>query len=451
MLKRGTKWWILFVTTTATSLFMLDSTLLPVALPAIQKAFGFSDVGLMWVMNAYLLALSAFLLVGGRLSEIFGFRILFNIGFALFGIGALIAGCSMSGQMLVFSRVIQGIGSALAFPATAGLLVSVFPENERSRALGIDTGIASIFMLLGPLLGGLCAEYLTWRLIFFFYIPFVAFGLLMSFKIVKRGEIKKEPFPFFPTLLMVVGILALVIGLMEGNSFGWNNPFVLLLTIVGPIFMIMFIIVCLAQRQPLADFSLFKNPLYFGAVSCRFIAYFIVAGTTLWVIYFEKILSYTPAEIGVFVIAAALPVIALAPIAGIIVDKFGFRGPLIGGFFFLMLGLIWLILVAHTGNLWIFLPGLCAFGMSLPFVMAPTLTCGLAAAPKEKMGGAAGMMMSVRQLASTMGVAMMTAAYYSVEETTIEKPFVATLVVSTAFAALGILFAFTLIRKQNPA
>nr|MCH9703930.1 MFS transporter [Chlamydiota bacterium] len=422
MLKNKSKWWILFVTTTATSLFLLDSTLIPVALPTIAQQLHFSDVGMMWVINAYLLALSAFLLVGGKLCEILGFRVMFNVGLALFGIGALFAGCSSSASMLIFSRVLQGIGSACAFPATAALLVSSFPDNERARALGIDTGIASLFMILGPLLGGVMAQYLSWRYIFFFSIPLVIFGLAMSFWLVRRTKIQQHNFPLLPSLLMMVGVVSLIIGLMEGNTLGWGHSWVLFLTILGPIFMVMFIITSLAQRDPLADFTLFKNPLYLGAVLCRFVAYFIVAGTALWVIYFEKILSYSPSEIGIFVVAAALPVIALAPIAGYFVDRFGYRGPLIGGFTFLLAGLLWLCFVAHTGNLMIFLPGLCAFGMSLPFVMAPTLGLGIAAAPKEQLGSAAGMMMSVRQLASTMGVAVMTAAYWAVDDAKIEKP-----------------------------
>ena len=139
--------------------------------------------------------------------------------------------------------------------------------------------------------------------------------------------------------------------------------------------------------------------------------------------------------------------IGFAPIAGIIADKFWFRWPLVWGFSFLLLGLLWLLYVAPTKNLWIYFPGLCAFCIALPFIMAPTLSLGMLSAPREQLGGAAGMMMSVRQLASTVGIAMMTAAYYSVgEEET--RAFIATLVLAGGLAALGILLTVVLIRPK---
>ncbi|MFN0065873.1 MAG: MFS transporter, partial [Chlamydiales bacterium] len=153
MLKSRNKWWILFVTTTATSLFLLDTTILPVALPAIEKSLGFSSIGVMWVINAYLLTLTAFLLIGGKLCEVLGFRCAFNIGLSFFGAGALIGALSSTAPVLLLARIIQGVGAALAFPATAALLIATFPPQQRARALGIDTGIASLLMIVGPILG----------------------------------------------------------------------------------------------------------------------------------------------------------------------------------------------------------------------------------------------------------------------------------------------------------
>jgi len=451
MLKNGGKWWILFVTTTATSIFMLDSTLIPVALPIIQDRLGLSDIAVMWVLNSYLLALTALLLLGGKLSEIFGFRAMFNLGLALFGAGALLCGLSWSVSVLIVARTIQGVGSALAFPASAALLVSVFPPQERARALGIDTGIASLFMIIGPLVGGLFAEYLSWRLIFFFYVPFVIFGLVMSYILVKKSRIVRTSIPIFATILMIVGIVALVIGLMEGNRFGWDHPTVLILTSVGPLLMALFVLISLGSKKPLANFALFKNPLYLGAVSCRFIAYFIVAGTTLWIIYFEKSLQYTPAEIGIFILVAAVPVVGLAPLAGLLADKFWYRLPLIFGFSLLFLGLLWLAIFAHRDSLWILMPGLAAFGLSLPFVMAPTLGLGLTAAPPEQLGGAAGMMMSVRQLASTLGVAMMTAIYYAALKSSDSEAagFAFINYLAVLLALVAFLVAFFLVRRVH--
>lgn len=447
MLKNKSKWWILFVTTTATSLFLLDTTILPVALPAIEKELQFSAVGVIWVINAYLLSLTAFMLIGGKLCEIFGFRTLFNWGLAFFGVGALCAAFSQTSSWLILARVIQGIGSACAFPASASLLISAFPINQKARALGIDTGIASLFMILGPILGGIFAEYLSWRFIFLFYLPFVCFGLTMSMILVEKSTPLRERFPFFASLLMMIGIICLVTGLMEGNSWGWKSPLILIFMVIGPIFMALFVIVSVISKKSLCDFSLFKNPLFFGAAALRFLAYFIITASVLWIVYFEKVLHYSPAEIGGIIVIASLPVIALAPIGGIVADKFWYRVPLVGGFLLLLFGLGWMSLFVWKQNLWLYLPGFCAFGIALPFVMAPTLALGLSHIPAKHLGSAAGMMMSIRQLASTIGIAVMTALYYSMKKS--DLAFFSTTLFAFALTMVGLFLSLTFIKRPS--
>ncbi|MFN0065664.1 MAG: MFS transporter, partial [Chlamydiales bacterium] len=298
----------------------------------------------------------------------------------------------------------------------------------------------------GPILGGVLAEYFSWHLIFWLYIPIVIFGLVMSFILVKPREVKKSPFPFMATLLMVVGVVAFVTGLMEGNSWGWSTSWILVFVVVGPIFVVMFVIASLAAHSPLTDFTLMKSSLFAGAVITRFIAYLLVTVAVLWVVFFEKELGQTPAEIGLLMVIAALPVIALAPIGGIIADRYWYRLPLMLGFVLLVCGFCWIIFTAKTELLWCYLPGLCSFGIALPFIMAPTLALGLSSVPAEQLGSAAGIMMSARQLASTIGIAIMTALYYSQQPI---SGFVAISLFSLILSALGLFIVMLLVRQKD--
>jgi EmrB/QacA subfamily drug resistance transporter len=406
-------WRVLFVTALASSLFLVDSMILPVALPKIQVELGFSQIGCMWVINAYLLSLTAGLLIGGKLVEFYGVRKLYCWGLVLFGIGSLIGGFAYSASTLLCARMVMGVGSACAFPSTAALLIRSFPENMRARALGIDTGIATLFMMLSPALGGILTQFYTWRWIFLFYLPFVLLSIYFCRKIVGKERRKIKPFPFVDSALMVVGVVGLVTGLMEGNVWGWASYRVMLFMLVGLFFLFWFVKRSLHSPYPLADFTLFKNPLFFGANASRFVAYVLMAATVLWIVYFETVLDYTPFQIGLFIFLGTLPVIGMSPIGGFLADRFWFRGPLCFGYSLLIFAFIWMMTFYRSSTAWGYFPGLLAFGVGVAMIMSPTLALGLSTIRFHSLGSASAIMMAIRQLASTLGIACMTATYYS--------------------------------------
>jgi EmrB/QacA subfamily drug resistance transporter len=407
------KWRVLLVTALTSSLFLVDSMILPVALPKIQVELGFSQIGIMWVINAYLLALTSCLLIGGKLVEFYGIRRLCSCGLALFGAGAFVGGFSYSAVTLLISRMIMGIGSSCAFPATASLLIRSFPENMRARALGIDTGIATLVMMLSPALGGFLTQFYTWRWIFFLYLPFVLLGIYFCHKIVGKERKRITPFPFVDSTLMVIGAVSLVTGLMEGNVWGWVSYRVTIFLLSGVAFLFLFVKRSLQSAYPLADFTLFKNPLFFGANASRFVAYVLMAATVLWIVYFETVLDYTPFQIGMFIFLGTLPVIGMSPIGGYLADRYWFRGPLSLGYSLLLFSFSWMMYFYNSTTAWGYFPGLMAFAVGVAMIMSPTLALGLSTIRFHSLGSASAMMMAVRQLASTLGIAFMTATYYS--------------------------------------
>lgn len=407
------RWRVLFVTALASSLFLVDTMILPVALSKIQSELGFSQIGSMWIVNAYLLALTSFLLIAGKLVEFYGIRKLYCWGLASFGIGALIGGFSYSSTSLLSARIVMGIGSACAFPATASLLIRSFPENMRASALGIDTGVATLFMMLSPALGGFLAQFYTWRWIFFLYLPFVLLGIYFCRKIVKKERRKIKPFPFIDSAFMIIGVIGIVSGLMEGNVWGWYSYKVSFLLAIGALFLVIFVRRSLVAPYPLADFTLFRDPLFFGANVSRFVAYMLMAATVLWIVYFETVLDYTPFQIGMFIFLGTLPVIAMSPIGGMLADRFWFRGPLCFGYCLLIFSFLWMMIFYQSTVVWNYFPGLLAFGIGVAMIMSPTLALGLSSIRFHSLGSASGIMMAIRQLASTLGIACMTATYYS--------------------------------------
>jgi EmrB/QacA subfamily drug resistance transporter len=446
---KKTKWWLLLVTTSGTALTFFDNTVMPVALPTIQKELLFHPVGLVWVVNAYLLSLTALLLIGGRLCDMYGKRSLFIWGLLLFGLGSLLAAFSHTRWFLLLGRVVQGAGGALTIPTTGAMLVATFPEGERARAIGINTGISAIFLILGPALGGFLTQYISWRSIFFLNIPLVIFGIIMAAIILKPEERKKEKFHFAGAFTMLIGVVGVVVGLMQANEWGWSSPWILTLIFVSPLFFALFIWISIHNDHPIIDFNFFRNPLFTAANISVFITQVIVMVTVLWAIYFQQQLHYSPLQTGLMIFVAAFPVFLMAPLGGYFADRFGSRLPLLMGYSILIFALFWLFFTVHSQDLLMLLPGLLGFGCGLPMILSPTIALALSQIEPKKLGAAAGINTEIRQLASTIGIAMMTAVYHSAIRITgsEQRGFSAISLLSSLFAIAGFCVVFFMVKK----
>jgi EmrB/QacA subfamily drug resistance transporter len=449
-LSKMKKWWILFVTTSGTSLVFLDNTVMPVALPTIQRELDFNPIGLVWIVNAYLLSLTALLLIGGRLSDLLGKRFLFVWGLILFGAGSLIAALSHARWPLLLGRIIQGAGGALTIPTTGALLISTFPEGERARAIGINTGISSVFLILGPAVGGFLTQYISWRSIFIINLPLVIFGITMAMLILKKGKRKNETFHFTGAFAMLFGVVSLVVGLMQSNVWGWSSPWTLRLILISPLFFALFVWISTHTKHPIIDFNFFRNSLFTAANICMFLTQVIVMVTVLWAIYFQEQLNYSPAKAGLLIFIASFPVFVMAPLGGFFSDRFGPRMPLLVGYLCLIFALFWLLFTVSSQEILILLPGLLAFGCGLPMVLSPAVAVALSQVDPEKLGAAAGISTEVRQLASTTGIAMMTAVYHMVSQImgSYAEGFAAISLLACILAIIGFWVVFFMVKKE---
>jgi len=406
------KWWILFVTASATALVFLDQTIMPVALPVIQKQFGFSEVGLVWVVNTYLLVLMALLLIGGRLAEIFGNKRIYLVGLSLFGLASIMGGMSMSQSTLLLARCFQGAAAALTMPTTAALLIKTFPPGLRARAIGINVGISAIFLALGPVVGGFVTQYLSWRIIFLVNLPIIAFGIIMSLKLLDWEKPKhKEPFHLLGALAIVFAVSTFVVAVMQGNDWGWSSPEVITLLVMSPFCWAVFVFLSLKESYPLIDFKVFRSRAFTGAVLTIFMTQLMISVTVFWAIFFQNQLGFSPAKTGVIILIAIGPVFFIAPLAGYLADRLGHRVPMITGFLMLIVSLGWIAFTVGYDNLFLLVPGLIGFGAGMPMIFSPALALALSNVPVEKLGSSSAVTTAARQLAATTGISLMTAVY----------------------------------------
>jgi len=400
------KWWVLIAMASSISTIFLDQTILPVSLPTIQRELGIPAIGLQWIINSYLLVLTTLLLAGGRLGDIFGHRRIFCIGLLIFAASSALCSLSFSGAWLIFSRSIQGIGGALLIPSTSAILYSAFPKNERGKALGIYVSIGSVFLALGPTIGGFFTQYLSWRYIFWINLPIAAIGLLMTMIFVPRSNKKRESFDILGLITFGIGIVALILGLMQAKNWGWSSAATILLILFGIGMIIWFFTADRFQRDPLIDFSLFKNKNFLGALLCICCVSFLIMTTVFWVMYFQEILHYSPSESGLLSLISNAPVMVFAPLGGVLVDKYGPKLPVVTGFLLVIFSSLWFAFYPISNNVLLLLPVLIPFGAGIPMVLSPSFVALMYEVPPQKRGITSAFYNTSRQFATTLGLAV---------------------------------------------
>jgi EmrB/QacA subfamily drug resistance transporter len=254
------KWLVLGTMTGALSMILLDQTVVSVALPTIQRDLGLSQTELQWVVNAYLLSLAALVALGGRLGELFGEIRLFKLGAAVFVLASAACGLGEADWQILAARAIQGAGAAAMVPSTQAIVIATFPVAERGRAKGIYAGVSMIFLALGPLIGGVLTEWVTWRAVFWVNVPVGAVMLAAAHRTLPGNALRTGGrMDWIGTALLVPGLTALVLGLMQGESWGWGSAATILTLTAGAALLIAFLVVERRVREPLVELRLFAS------------------------------------------------------------------------------------------------------------------------------------------------------------------------------------------------
>ena len=412
------KWWVLVGTSAGLFMLMLDSTVVALALPSIQDDLDASNDQLQWVLNAYLLVLAVLVITAGRFGDIFGRRRVFLFGFTVFMAGSMLAAASWNPNVLILARVVMAVGGASMLPLSLALVTNVFPSSEQARAIGIWTAVSAIALGVGPLVGGALSD-IDWRLIFVVNLPIAVVGVVVTRAAAReiRDETSDHTIDWSGLVLLTVGLTAAIFALINADDWGWTSPATLGLLLGGLLTLVGFWFVEHRVRNPIVDFSLFRNRPYLGATAA---AFGIVA--MYWTLmffepqYLQNILDYSAIEAGLLILPITVPMIVISPFSGRLMATFGGRTTMTTGMLLGLAGLVILTQISSSSGYGLLFPGLLLVGLSFALVYAPMSAAAMAAMPSAKAGIASGGLAMNRLLAGAIGLAVVGAAFQTLEQ-----------------------------------
>jgi EmrB/QacA subfamily drug resistance transporter len=403
------KWWTLGAMCFALFMIMLDNTVVNVALPSIQQDLGASISGLEWTVSGYTLSFAVLLATGGRLGDIFGRRRIFLIGVVIFALSSATAGLAPDATSLVVSRIVQGIGAALMMPGTLSIITDVFPAHERGKAMGTWAGVSALALAIGPVLGGFLTEHVSWRAIFYINVPVAIGAVLATLFAVResRDTSVGRDVDYAGVAVLTAGLTALVLALVEGNSWGWGSAEIIALIAVAIVSLPLFVAVENRVKAPIVQFKLLSDRDFLGAIVVASVISFAMLGVFFFLaLYMQDILGYTPLEAGIRFLPSTLMIVAIAPIAGRLSDRYGPRWLIGGGLLIVSASLFTFSKIAVNSGYLDLLPGFMLLGIGIAMTMSPMTSAAMNAVPVQKAGVASGVLSMFRMVGGSLGVAV---------------------------------------------
>ena len=404
------KWWTLVAVSFGLFMIMLDNTVVNVALPSIRKDLGISISGLEWVVNAYALTFGVLLLSGGKLADLLGRRRIFIAGLVIFTAASLWCGLAGSPGSLIAARTVQGVGAALMNPATLSIIMATFPARQRGTAIGIWAGVSALALAIGPLVGGVLTERISWSWIFFVNVPVGVVAVLAARAFIdETKDTSREQRLDLPGLVTsAVGLFALTNGLIETNTHPWGSTRVLSLLALAVVSLTVFVLLELRQRIPMLDLSLFRNPTFAGANTVMALVGLAMFGIFFYnSLFLQNVLGYSATQTGATFLPMTVLIMLVAPVAGRFSDRIGPRWLMGAGLTLLTGSLLLFGTLDARSSFWNILPGLLVGGLGMAITMAPTTAAAMGSVPVDKAGVGSAVINSMRQVGGSLGIAIM--------------------------------------------
>jgi EmrB/QacA subfamily drug resistance transporter len=454
------KWWTLAAVAFGLFMIMLDNTVVNVALPSIEKDLHMSVASLEWIVTAYALTFAALLITGGKLADLYGRRLIFMAGLAVFTLSSLACGLAPNAGFLIGARAVQGVGAALMNPATLSIITATFPPKQRGQAIGIWAGVSALALAIGPLAGGLIVDNINWNWIFFVNVPVGALALVVSRLVIAESrDSSHEQSVDLPGLATSgAGLFALCYALIEGNRHGWSSAEILGLFVAAAVLLAAFVAVEHRRRLPMLDLSLFRIGAFAGANVVAMLVTLAMFGVFFFVsLYVQNILGYSPTRAGAIFLPMTILIILIAPVAGRLSDRIGSRWLMGSGMAILGVSLLLYQRIGVHSDFWTLLPAMLLGGIGMAMTMSPMTSAAMGAVPVDKAGVGSGVINSFRQVGGSLGIALMGAILASYITAPVRSPaypqqFVdglhAALLVSAAIAFAAAVVALVTVRTR---
>jgi EmrB/QacA subfamily drug resistance transporter len=405
-------WAVLALACLAQFMVVLDVSIVNVALPAIRDDLHFSGSGLQWVVNTYAIAFAGFLLLGGRLADLFGQRRVFILGLALFTLASLAGGLAQDSTTLLIARAAQGLGGAVLSPATLTIITTTFTEGHaRSKALGVWSALAGAGGATGALLGGALTE-IDWRWILFVNLPIGAVGIVAAVVVLRHDVVRRarQRIDLVGSILVTTGLMLVVYGVVSTEAHGWGSRQVVLPLALGVLLTIWFVAhEARVASAPLVPLGLFRSRAVTGAnLTMLCIGASVFASWYFLSLFMQGVMGFSPMRTGVAFLPQTLAIITGAQVSSRIVTRVGPRriltlAPLVSA-----VGLFWLSRLDADATYWahLFVPSvLVTLGVGLAFT--PVAVAATSGVPRELAGLASGVVNTTRQVGGALGLAVL--------------------------------------------
>jgi EmrB/QacA subfamily drug resistance transporter len=455
------RWWALAVLAAAQFMVIMDTSIIGVALPEMQKDLGFSQGELQWVFNAYVIAFGGLLLLGGRLSDLIGARKIFNTGWVVLIAGSVVAAAAQTAWVEVVGRAVQGVGGALIAPSAMTLLMMLFAHDpkELGKAMALYGAAAPAGGTAGVFLGGVFTEWLSWPWIFIIYVP-IGVATLAATKLLPAVGSRRGSVDVLGAAAVTAGLALAVFAIVRAPEVGWTATGTVLQLAGAVALLVLFFVIQKTVREPLMPLGIWRVPRL-GSANLA-MTLLGAAWIPMWYflnLYLQQVLGYGAFASG----AALLPMtgllmIFMTAITAKLMARFGAKPMIGGGLLVLAAGLLWLSAVEPTGTFVVdVLPAslVAALGMSLAYI--PAMMAAMSGAPQEQAGLASGIVNTTYQVGSALGLAALTAVATSQGAgqlgnlPALTDGFSAAFIWAAAIAAVGGLITLLVMRSDKAA
>ncbi len=407
--------WILVATVLASSMAFIDGTALNLVLPNIQTELGATGAQLLWIVNAYLLLLASFILLGGALGDYYGRKRVFGIGIIIFAISSLACGLAPTVDWLIIARGVKGFGGALMVPGSLAIISASFAADERGQAIGIWSSASTITTLGGPILGGALASAGLWRFVFFINLPLALLALYALAKTPESRNAKPQRLDIPGATLVALALATITYGLVTMGDLGVDTalaePSVIISLVVGLAAFVGFLVIEARSSHPMMDLKLFRSRDFSGANAMTAFLYGALTGSLLFLpLNLIQVQGYDPSIAGFTLLPFTILLALLSPYAGRLLPHLGPRrmltvGPLVVGIGFLLISFVGL--TDGPSDYWTtFLPAILVMGLGMGITVAPLTATVMGAVPSEHAGIASGINNAVTRSAQVLATAV---------------------------------------------